>query len=407
MILKVLSLLILWIGLSFSQLLIFQTPYNDAFFAVAKTQNGFCIAGRTYREGVYHALLGVEDNFFILKTESYSYTVEAFKDTCLFGAVVVNGNRLDILLLWNTGKWRGMRISTGSRSMLWYMKRVRGGYVLVGGVRDKDWDILVIKLSEELNLVWSLRLDSGAEEYAYGVTELGDKLYVVGRSDKRGNWDAFLLVVDSSIGKLVSASLIGTPKKDYLRFVESVRGEVIAVGRTEFKAGEGGFPTERDSDVMLLIFSRDGKLKNYRVWGGEGYDYGRVIIPAKDSVWILGESSSNSIGQTDGLLMELSNELFLKDTFLIGGEEIESIRHGINIPSKGMAFVGYTYSYSMDNDALLGLGLPPNARRTNFKKLYPLIETFNYNLREVKNTLFIAKEEDLSVEPLRFKRLVR
>ena len=105
--------------------------------------------------------------------------------------------------------------------------------------------------------------------------------------------------------------------------------------------------------------------------------------------------------------MELSNELFLKDTFLIGGEEIESIRHGINIPSKGMAFVGYTYSYSMDNDALLGLGLPPNARRTNFKKLYPLIETFNYNLREVKNTLFIAKEEDLSVEPLRFKRLVR
>ncbi len=406
---EVVLFLILTVCFSFSQTLtIFQSQDNEAFFAVARSDTGLCLAGRTYKDGTYHALLGVEGDFYRLKSESYSYTVESFSGTCLFGGVVLDEGGFDIFLLWKGGGWHSIRLGTRHRDMLWFMRRLREGYALVGGVREaNDWDILVVKLSTELEPLWALRLDGGGREYAYGVASLKGRLFVVGRSDTRGNWDAFLAVIDENSGRLLSSRLLGTDRKDYLRFVEVWRDKVLAVGRTEFRDGGTEYPTERNSDIMLLVFSAEGRLLDYRVWGGDGYDYGRVLIPSSDGLFLLGESSSDSAGETDGLILRLSEDLFLKEAFLVGGEAIESIRHGAQL-EEDFVFVGYTYSYSLDNDALVGYGIPPCARSVKLLRLYPYIKEWGFKLRAVPVRLRVSSwPVSLSRERLRLIELRR
>ncbi|MDQ7082085.1 MAG: hypothetical protein Q9N34_03190 [Aquificota bacterium] len=47
-------------------------------------------------------------------------------------------------------------------------------------------------LDRELNPVASFRIGTPAEEYAYSVVLKGERIYVVGRTNFRGNWDGFV-----------------------------------------------------------------------------------------------------------------------------------------------------------------------------------------------------------------------
>ncbi len=374
---RIINLLTLLIGTCFSQIILFQGPQNEAFFSVEHTGKKLCISGRIYRDGYYHALLGIGDSFYYLGEESYSYTVETFKGECLFGTVIIDQKGFDIQLLWKEKNWKAVRLRGDSRDMLWFIKRVKDGYILTGGVRKEDWDILVIKLSKELKPLWSFKLGNRSEEYAYGVASLKGRLYLVGRTNYRDNWDAFLIILNAETGEVIVSKLIGTDKKDYLRFIDIIDGGIAAVGRTEFKNREDTYPTMRDSELLLLKFSPEGRLLDYRVWGGEGYDYGRVLIKSDESIFLLGESSSKSVGETDGLIAELSRNWFLKKICLWGGEGIESIRHAIPF-NNTFLFVGYTYSFSMDNDALLGMGMPCRKAKSSFRRYYPYLEVSTF-----------------------------
>jgi len=244
-------LLLLLLSLTFAQIKVISTEENEGSFAVGSFKKGLCLVGR--RDGEisrYDALVGVcSDKCEVYsigsKKDDYSYTVVSLGDKCLAGLVTLGRGNMDIALVefGSDGVKVGKTFGRDADEMLWYMTRVRDGYILVGGVFDRNWDTLVIKLNEDLEIQWSRRIGTVRDEYAYGVVQKGDKYYIVGRSDFRGNWDGFLLTLDEE-GNLLSSALYGSSKKDYLRYVGLYRGYILAVGRTEARG---------DSDVLLIL----------------------------------------------------------------------------------------------------------------------------------------------------------
>ncbi len=387
-------LLLAVLSLSFAQVRILSTETNEGAFAVRDLGDHLCFVGRRDSGGDgYDALLGVCGSgcrTYLLSSPSddYSYTVEEHGRLCVAGITsLARGNMDFVLALFGEGGVEEV-LSFGGRGndMLWFMRKVKGGYVLVGGVQNSDWDILVVKLSEELRPLWVKRFGTRSEEYAYGMVEAGGKYYVVGRSRYRGNWDAFILEL-SPEGRLLSARLFGSDRKDYLRYVGLFRGEPLAVGRSEALG---------DSDVLLLI-PRSGL---YRLYDGGEFDYGRVFRERRDGVVLMGDTYYD--GASDGLLLFLDGKLNPVESFAIGGEDVESVRY-----LDGSYFAGYTYSFTLDNDVLLGSitgvcrGL---VRKKEFHERKAVLEFYPYPLKE-RAYSFHSLDLKITVKTLKLKEL--
>jgi hypothetical protein len=380
-------LLLLIVSIAFSQLKVLSTEGNEGAFAVKDRGRWFCFAGRKSSENSnYDALLGVCEGgcriFSVSSPEDdYSYTVEEFGNLCIGGITTLARGSMDIVLtlFGREGILRHIYLGGKEKDMLWFLRRVRGGYLLVGGVQDTDWDILVIKLSEELSILWVKRFSTGAEEYAYGVVEHEGIYFVVGRSNFRGNWDAFILGL-SPEGKLLWAKLLGGEGKDYLRYVGTFGNEVLAVGRSELKG---------DSDLLLLL-PRSGL---YKLYDGGDLDYGRAFSETKEGLLLVGEIWEG--GDSEGMVLHLNTDLKVLKSYALGGEGIESLRH-----IDGDLIGGYTYSFTLDNDILLGKFREYCGRflkRKDFRKRERELRFFPYPLRE----------KDYEIERLNLKLITR
>ncbi|WP_457601055.1 hypothetical protein [Hydrogenivirga sp.] len=351
-------LLLIVVSISLSQIRVLSTDSNEGAFSVKRLERGFCFVGRRSSDRFgYDALLGVCDGGCKTYTlgsplDDYSYTVERYGGICLGGITTLARGNMDIaLVIFGGSGVESVRYMGGrGEDMLWYMRRVSDGYVLVGGVRESDWDILVVRLSEDLKPLWVRRFGTGAHEYAYGVVEYKDSYYIVGRSKFRGNWDAFILVV-SAEGKLLSSELFGSERKDYLRYVGLFRGEPLAVGRSEALG---------TSDVLLLS-PRSGL---YRLYDAGEYDYGRVFSAYPGGLVLMGDTYRE--GVSDGLLIFLDEDLNPEGAYSMGSDDVESVRY-----LDESLFAGYTYSITLDNDVMLG-ELPLECR--GFVRALKLVE---------------------------------
>ncbi len=383
-----LSLLLLFLSLSYGRLYVLSTEENDASFSVRKLEKGFCFSGRHfYEDRGYDVLLGYCNSKCTTYTlgsdrDDYSYTVERYGNFCFAGITTFQRGDMDIALaLFDEGGIKEISAFGGEGDdMLWYMRKVEEGYLLVGGVKEKDWDILVIKLGEGLKPEWWRRFGTDAQEYAYGVVKKGGRYYVVGRSNYRGNWDAFVLVL-SRDGSLLHSELFGSNRKDYLRYVGIYREEILAVGRSEARG---------DSDVILYLPEEN----SYFLYDGGEFDYGRVFEEREGGVLVMGDTYRE--GVSDGLMLFLNRDLSVKRAYGLGGYNVESIRY----LDEGL-IAGYTYSFTLDNDILVGKLpelCPGFMRRIDFREVkailrrypYPLEERI-YTLRSLKLNFFLRK----------------
>lgn len=364
-------LLLLLLSLSFAQVKVLSTERNEGSFAIGSLEDGVCFVGREDRgENNYDALVGVcSDKCKVYsvgsRKDDYSYTVVSFGRACLAGLVTFGRGNMDIALVEFGPNGVRVRSTLGRKAdeMLWYMTEVKNGFALVGGVFERNWDILIIRLSRDLKVLWSKRIGTEKDEYAYGVVQKGDKYYVAGRSNFRGNWDGFLLVL-SEQGDLLSSSLYGSPKKDYFRYVGLYKGHILAVGRTE----------ERDDSDVLLILPEEGR---YYAYDGGDFDYGRVFRETRDGLVLMGDTYKS--GDSDGLLLYLNGDFEVKGAYTLGGEGIESVR----FLDGSLNFAGYTYSFTLDNDIMIGR-LPPKClvRRKEVIPVRVKIERFPYPVKE-------------------------
>ncbi|EDP74930.1 hypothetical protein [Hydrogenivirga sp. 128-5-R1-1] len=387
-------LLLVLVSLSFSELLDLSTEENEGAFGIKDMHGWFCFVGRrSSEENGYDALLGVCDGTCKAYSvgsarDDYSYSVESTGNLCLAGVTTLAKGDMDFLLVTFGREGVEETVSMGGEGndMLWFLRRVEGGYLLVGGVQDEDWDILVVKLNDGLLPVWVRRLGTEFEEYAYGVVEWRGKYYVVGRSNYRGNWDAFVLEL-SPRGRLLSSKLIGSGSKDYLRYVGLFRGEPLAVGRSE---------TNGDSDV-LLFSPRSGLCRLYD--GGE-FDYGRVFSEDRGRLLLMGDTYGRT--HSDGLLLVLDGEFEVVKAYSIGGEDVESVRY-----LDGRLFAGYTYSFTLDNDVLLGRvgdSCASLVREVPFRRREGRLEFYRYPLEE-RDYAFRLLDLGVEVRSIRLKEM--
>ncbi len=319
------------------------TESNEGAFSVKGLGEGFCFVGRKENGARgYDALLGFCGSrgcrVFGAGTvgDDYSYSVETYGDMCLALITSFTGSDSDISLVLYDSEGVKRILSAGGRGddMGWFLRKVKDGYLVVGGVNLRGWDILVVKYDQHLNLLWSLVLGTERNEYAYSAVESKGVYYIVGRTDFRGNWDGFILTV-SRDGLPGGSWLIGSRAKDYLRFIGRVGERLMAVGRTEARG---------ESDI--LIFSPLTQF--YRIIDCGEYDYGRAFYEGGNLIVLGGDLVKG--GDNQGFILFLDRRLNLIGGYSIGGEDVESLR----MVERGGLIAGYTYSFSMDNDLLIG-----------------------------------------------------
>ena len=369
------------INTSFALLL--GSDSNEGAFSIRAVKGGFCFSGRMDRgKSQYDALVGVcrdggcEVWYVGGGKDDFSYSVERIGDRCLALITTISEGDMDLsLVLFDEKGARVVRHFKGSGDeMGWYLRRVKGGFLLVGGVREDDWDILVVRLDEELNPVWSLRLGTEAQEYAYSAVEEGDVYYIVGRTDLGGDWDAFVLVL-SRDGNVRTSYRTGTSAKDYLRHIGLVGGRPFAVGRSEL----------RDESDVLVLDVTGGKVL---LIDGGGFDYGRVFAVSDRGVLIAGDSYRGA--DPDGFVILAGEDFTPLRGWSVGGEDVESIR----FITKEALIAGYSYSFSLNNDMVLGRFDPscsPFVREKRFNTREVKLHTLEYPLRITTHKLREAK----------------
>jgi hypothetical protein len=333
--------LLILVSLVFPQVWLLSSPDNEGGFAVKDLGGRVCIAGRRLTEDrLYDALLGyVRDEEAVLflwgtRGDDMLYSVESYGEGCIFPVVVTERGNLDVAFvsLEESPKVIGI-LGSPLDDMVWHLRRTPGGYVAVGGVRGKDWDVWVLFLDENLRVVRSLRIGTPADEYAYSSVLFGDALYVVGRTNFRGNWDSFYLVLDAE-GSLRRARVLGGEGKDYLRYVGDAGGRLLAVGRSEVSG---------DSDLLLVL------LEEERGWLYDvgTFDYGRAVVERPFGYLVFGETEVE--GNREGLVLVLRRDAEPLRVYLLGGEGAEAVRY-----ADGEFFLGYSYSFSLTGDLILG-----------------------------------------------------
>ena len=350
--------LLVW-SLALSQILLLSSPDNEGGFGIKDIKRGLCIAGRREtEEDLYDALLGYVSEgsvlFYLWGTESDEmvYSAEAFSDGCLFPVVTTFRGNMDVAFVSLKDEVRTIKVlGSDLDEMVWFIKRTGEGYLAVGGVRERDWDIWVLFLDRKLNPVKSLRLGTPAEEYAYGAVFSEERIYAVGRTNFRGNWDGFVVVLNAD-GKLLKAEFVGTQGKDYFRYAGLIRGEVLAVGRSE---------TDGDSDIFMFspIYGR------YWFYDVGTFDYGRAVLEKPFGYLVLGETEVE--GNREGLLVVLDRNKEPLRAYLLGGDGPESVRHG-----DGDAIIGYTYSFSLSGDLFFGR---PERSCVSVLRPYPVLRS--------------------------------
>ncbi|MDQ7082086.1 MAG: hypothetical protein Q9N34_03195 [Aquificota bacterium] len=151
MIRVLLSVLLVW-GDAFSQILLLSSPENEGGFGIKDLKGGVCVAGRreTEKGAFYDALLGYVKggglSFYLWGTagDEMVYSAESFGGGCLFPVVTTSRGDMDVAFVVLEDNIRTIRV-LGSEfdDMVWSVRRTDRGYIAVGGVRRRDWDVWV------------------------------------------------------------------------------------------------------------------------------------------------------------------------------------------------------------------------------------------------------------------------
>jgi len=343
-------------------LFVLDTGNHEVGFFTRYENYTLCTVGRR-ENSKEEAILGYNLRFFPfpLGNTSYSYTVEVIGKKCLAGVVFKDKgkNSVALVIYGKKGIDKVYIFSSKGSLMLWQVLKTKDGYLLTGGVKEKNWDAFLAYLDKGFRVVWEKRFDF-SEEYFYSVAFEKERIYAVGRVKRKNNWDA-LVCIFSKDGKLLESYTLGSNYKDYFRFVKNLKGKVFAIGRSENKFG--------DSDFLVYDF------KSYHLYDVSEYDYARVINFYGSGYIIAGETRFS--GNNDGIFLILNKDLKPIKAFKLGWEETDAVRF-----MDKLIFTGYTYSLSFSADLWVGI-FSEEFERVEVKSVRRKLEKREIKLKEV------------------------
>jgi len=161
-----------------------------------------------------------------------------------------------------------------------------GGYILAGtSTFSPDTDVLIVKVDAEGAVEWERTLDLGEGEHGYGIqsSPLGGFLVAAGGytygPDLRVLWSHYLVRLDGGGEVLWTKTLQDLGRTDVERFLVTPDGGCVLAG--------GTWTSDGDSDVYLARTDPDGNLLWERTFGGSWRQFAESVEPASDGGYII------------------------------------------------------------------------------------------------------------------------
>jgi len=169
-------------------------------------------------------------------------------------------------------------------------------------------------------------------------------------SSPKGSYDIWVIKLSSNGDLLWERSYGGSKYETANSIIQSADKKIHILGSTLSNDKNISFQMG-SSDFWLLTIDLDGNLLSEQTFGGSNFDMGKKIeIDNKDNLWLTGYSRSLDFdlsfnkGKNDAVLIQLSKNRILKEIFEIGAEGEDIANSLIHFNENEIIVAGYSDS---------------------------------------------------------------
>ncbi len=332
---------------------------------VVKHSEGFIICGVNNQEQPY--IVSVDENFEILWEQHLGISgvggfekVIATQDGNFVAAgfTEFGGNDLDmdlyIVKLDSEGSilWSNTLGSNYINDTTVDLIEASNGDLIIAGTKlteplpdnflNTTTDIIVARINESGNLLWSSTYGSNGNETLSSVIEMDNGDLLVGGSlvavelDSNGNVDHYLpgdiwIFKINANGGWIEDRTYGSPESDGAPLIQKLHnGNLVVLANINGTGNDVTSGSFGEIDVWLFTLNNALNITSQISLGGAGYDIAKALVEMPNSgFYIVGDSnsniysSSNVINRTDYWIVKLSSNFSKIDELYAGGSESE------------------------------------------------------------------------------------
>ena len=209
------------------------------------------------------------------------------------------------------------------------------------------------------NILWRKYFGGTNNDRSYDSVETSDgDFLIVGSSESndidisspKGSYDIWVIKLSSNGDLLWERSYGGSKYETANSIIQSADKKIHILGSTLSNDKNISFQMG-SSDFWLLTIDSDGNLLSEQTFGGSNFDKGKKIeIDSKDNLWLTGYSRSidfdfsSNKGKNDAVLIQLSKNRILKEIFKIGAEGEDIANSLIHFNENEIIVAGYSDS---------------------------------------------------------------
>lgn len=298
----------------------------DAGLSVLETSDGSYIVA-----GVTTSQINGDQNIWIIKTNNYGDTLWTkifggkFNDDCFSmlettdNGYLICGNmyssQSDNCNIWliKTDKngntiWNKIIEGSGINRAYAIRKLIDDNYVITGytsSVAAGNVDILLLKIDIDGNIVWQRTYGGSGDDKAFSLVHTKDgEFVIVGSTDSygAGRLDMYIVKTNAN-GDTIWSKVYGTDGFDYGRSIqETSDGGFIVAGYTTPLGNTWG-------DVWILKINSIGNIQWSKTFGGNYYDFSSCIKEIENKEYlILASTESFGTGASDLWILKIDEQ---------------------------------------------------------------------------------------------------
>ena len=219
-----------------------------------------------------------------------------------------------------------------------------GGYIVAGrssSFQEGFSDFYIIKLDADGNKSWEQVFGGDSWEDPYSIQQTTDGGYIVAghtASYGAGNYDAYVMKLDSSGNETWSETYGGTEDDEARAVQQTADGDYIVAGYTA-SSGAGG------RDLWVLKLDSSGAVTWEETYGGAGHDEAYSIHQTADEGYVVaGYTESSGAGGKDMWVLRLNSTGAVLGDGTYGGTEDDVAKSIRQTPDRGYILAGYSGS---------------------------------------------------------------
>ena len=271
-----------------------------------------------------------------------------------------------------------------------------GGYIVAGGTSSfgvGSTNVYVFKLDENGNLIWQKTYGGSGSDLAYSIQQTTDGGYIVAgitASLGAGSYDVYVLKLDKDGNLIWEKAYGGSAPEEAYAVQETKDGGYIVAGRTA-SFGDTGNSAYPLNNVYVLKLDENGELEWQKTFGGSSDDYAYSIQQVSDGGYIVaGYTASFGTGYDDVYVLKLNTngDLLWQKTFGESGyDRASSIQQTIE---GGYIVAGYTDSFGAGYTDVYILKLDANGNLV-WQKIYGGSDyDYVYSIQQTNDGGYIA-----------------